>query len=102
MASTIHVEIPYAPRPFQQAIHTGLDTHRFGVAVCHRRFGKSVMAVNHLQRAAILCRKERPRFGYIAPTYRQAKVNVWDYVKHYAGPIPADRKSTRLNSSHRL
>jgi len=82
------VVIPYAPRPFQRAIHDGMDAHRFGVAVCHRRFGKSVCAVNHLQRAAVKCQRERPRFGYIAPTYTQGKSIAWDYMKHYAGPIP--------------
>lgn len=65
-----------------------MDTHRFGVAVCHRRFGKSVCAVNHLQRAALKCQKPRPRFGYIAPTYTQGKSIAWDYMKHYAAPIP--------------
>ena len=65
-----------------------MDAHRFGAAVCHRRFGKSVCAVNHLQRAAVRCTKPRPRFGYIAPTYTQGKANVWDYLKYYASPIP--------------
>ena len=31
--------IPYKPREYQLAIHTAVDTHRFTVAVCHRRFG---------------------------------------------------------------
>lgn len=91
----VTVVIPYTPRPQQQVIHTGMDTHRFGAAVCHRRFGKSVCAVNHLQRAALLCQLPRPRFGYIAPTYRQGKANVWDYMKHYARPIPG----TEVNES---
>lgn len=82
------VTIPYAPRPLQLAIHEQLDSHRFGVVVCHRRFGKTVLAVNHLQKGALTCKRERPRFGYIAPTYRQAKAIAWDYAKHYARPIP--------------
>ncbi len=82
------IVIPYAPRPLQLAIHEQLDAHRFGVVVCHRRFGKTVLAVNHLQKGALTCDKERPRFGYIAPTYRQAKAIAWDYAKHYARPIP--------------
>lgn len=66
-----------------------MDAKRFGAAVCHRRFGKSVCAVNHLQRAAVKCQKQRPRFAYIAPTYTQGKSIAWDYMKYYAAPIPA-------------
>ncbi len=84
----IDVQIPYAPRPLQIAIHDQLDAHRFGVVVCHRRFGKTVLAVNHLLKGALTCARERPRFAYIAPTYRQAKTVAWDYAKHYARPVP--------------
>lgn len=82
------VEIPYAPRPLQRQIHDALDRHRFSVAVCHRRFGKTVLAVNHLIKEAIRCERERPRYAYVAPTYRQGKAIAWDYLKHYAGVIP--------------
>jgi phage terminase large subunit len=82
------VIIPYRPRPLQLAIHQALDRYRFGAAVCHRRFGKTVCAINHLQKAATSCTKPRPRFAYIAPTYSQGKAIAWDYMKHYAAPIP--------------
>src|SRR6476646_9928678 len=88
MAIADAVVIPYSPRPLQWAIHQGLESHRFAAVVCHRRFGKTVLAVNHLQKAALLCEKPRPRFGYLAPTYRQGKAIAWDYMKHYASPIP--------------
>lgn len=82
------IVIPYAPRPLQKVLHAGIDAHRFTVAVCHRRFGKTVLAVNHLQKAATSSAKPRPRFAYIAPTYRQGKAVAWDYMKHYAAKIP--------------
>ena len=82
------IEIPYAPRPLQRVIHDELDTHQRSVAVCHRRFGKTVLAVNHLQKAALTCTQTRPRFAYIAPTFTQGKSIAWDYMKHYADPIP--------------
>ena len=82
------VTIPYQPRPLQKVLHAALDGHRFAVAVCHRRFGKTVLAVNQLQKRALLCDKPRPRFAYIAPTYRQGKAIAWDYMKHFAAPIP--------------
>jgi len=60
---------------------------RFSVVVCHRRFGKTVLCVNHLIRAAAHCEAPRPRFAYLAPTYRQAKAVAWDYLKHFTRPI---------------
>ena len=53
----------------------------------HRRFGKTVMAINHLLRDAILNTQVNPRYAYIAPTYRQAKMIAWDYLKQFAGTI---------------
>jgi phage terminase large subunit len=82
------VTIPYAPRVLQRTLHTQADAHRFGTVVCHRRFGKTVFAVNHLHKRATRCRKPRPRVAHIFPTYRQGKAVGWDYAKHYAGPIP--------------
>jgi len=82
------VVIPYAPRPLQRDLHAKLRANRFGVIVAHRRFGKTVWAVNHLLRDAATCSRERPRFAYIAPTFRMAKQIAWDYLRHFAGPIP--------------
>ena len=81
------VRLPYAPRPLQRVIHAALDAHRFAAVVCHRRFGKTVLAANHLIRAAMRSGLERPRFAYIAPTYRMGKAIAWDYLKHYTSPI---------------
>jgi len=44
--------------------------------------------VNHLILKALECQKERPRFAYIAPTLKQAKLVAWDYLKHYTEPVP--------------
>lgn len=82
------IVIPYTPRRLQKAIHQALDSHRFGAVVCHRRFGKTVLGVNQLIKRALLCDKPRPRFAYIAPTYRQGKAVAWDYIKHYSRPVP--------------
>jgi phage terminase large subunit len=82
------VEIPYEPRREQLEIHNALDAARFGVVVCHRRMGKTVLAVNHLIKGALTCERERPRFGYLAPTYTQGKSTAFDYFRHYADPIP--------------
>lgn len=87
------IEIPYKPRPQQKELHARLDAYRFGAAVCHRRFGKTVGAINQLLKRAILADKPRSRFGYVAPTYRQAKAIAWDYLKHYTDPIPGRDKN---------
>lgn len=82
------ITIPYAPRPLQLEVHKSLDEARFCVVVAHRRFGKTVLAINHLLRAALRCQRERPRVAYVGPTFRQAKGVAWDYLRHYTSPIP--------------
>jgi len=82
------IDIGYTPRPLQRELHAMLDKHRFNVMVIHRRFGKTVCAINHLLKRAILEEKPNPRLAYIAPTYRQAKNVAWDYLKQFAGSIP--------------
>ena len=86
MARTERVTIPYAPRSLQAQLHN--NRARFAVIVCHRRWGKTVWAINELLKSAITCNKESPRFAYVAPLYRQAKAVAWDYVKRFADPIP--------------
>lgn len=87
----MHIEIPYSPRTLQSQLHKSLGSKRWGVVVCHRRFGKTVMAINHLLGKSITNDKPNPRYAYIAPTYRQAKAVAWDYLKMYAGAIPGVR-----------
>lgn len=64
-----------------------MDNHRFGVVVAHRRMGKTVSAINHLIKDAVLNQKENPRYAYIAPTYGQAKRVAWDYLCKYVRPL---------------
>ena len=80
------ITLDYRPRRLQAEIHRGMDTHRFGAVVCHRRFGKTVMGLTHLQVAALECPRARPRFGFIAPTYAQGKSIAWDYLTHFSSP----------------
>lgn len=82
------VEIPYTPRPLQRDVGRLCRSKRFGVLVCHRRFGKTVLGVNVNQQTATMCDGLRPRVAYIGPTYTQGKATAWDYMQHYARPIP--------------
>ena len=77
------IVIPYEPRPLQEKIHNELK--RFNVICFHRRFGKTVFAINHLIMTA--CEKQEARLAYIAPTYRQGKAVAYDYLKEYTDPL---------------
>ena len=80
----IKIVIPYKPREWAKVLHT---THkRWIVLVVHRRAGKTVACINHLQRDAL--RIPLSKFAYIAPTYKQAKNVAWDLVKYYSRNIP--------------
>ena len=83
-----NIEIPYAPRTLQRELHRAWSQHRFSVAITHRRFGKSVCAINHLLRDALTSKKPNPRFHMLCPTYRQAKTTLWDYLKQFSAKIP--------------
>ena len=84
----MNVAIPYQPRPLQREVGKLIRAKRFGVLVCHRRFGKTVLGVNMNQQTALTQTKERPRCAYIGPTYTQGKTIAWDYMQHYARGIP--------------
>lgn len=79
------VDIPYKPRPLQEKLH--LSRKRFTCLVCHRRFGKTVWAVNELIKTAISCKSPNPIVAYVAPTYSQAKRVAWGYVKQFTEPL---------------
>jgi hypothetical protein len=58
--------------------------------------GKTVSAINHLIKDAILNQKEAPRYAYIAPTYGQAKRVAWDYLVKYAEPLGGTNNISEL------
>ena len=76
----------FIPRKLQADLREKM--RRFNVVVCHRRFGKTVFAVNHQIDKVIGCHLPAPRAAYIAPTFGQAKRVSWDYYKHYTKNIP--------------
>lgn len=85
------IESSYQPRtPLHVAIHQGMDAHRFGAIVTHRRFGKTVLSLNHL---ILDClgnkrRKPEPRYGFIQPFLGQVKLTAWQYLLDSTGNIP--------------
>lgn len=88
-ARSRQVVIPYTPRPLQAQLHGELK--RFSVVICHRRFGKTVFAINNLVKRLFECKHPNPQGAYIAPTYGQAKRIAWEYLKHYTEVIPGVR-----------
>jgi len=85
------ITIPYKPRPQQSMVHKKLDEYRYAVLCCHRRWGKSVLAINHLIKSALQNKNHNPRLAYIAPTYSQAKKIAFDYLKYYTKNIPGTK-----------
>jgi len=79
------VESPYRPRAHSLAFHG--RSARFSVMVMHRRAGKTVMCINDLVDKAMQNALPMPRYGYIAPFYKQAKDVAWNYLKFYAAPV---------------
>lgn len=92
---TTTVTLPYVPRKQFMPFHD--RTERFAALVCHRRAGKTVASVNDLIRGAALCDKPNPRFGYIAPFYKQAKEIAWTYLKQ--GVVPLLKYGASINES---
>ena len=80
------IEINYKPRKHAEAYHN--RTERFAVLVAHRRFGKTVAAINDLIRACFAVDKKDVRVAYIAPYLSQAKAVAWDYALEYTIDIP--------------
>ena len=83
------VVIPYTPRTLQAKLHNELG--RFNVVVCHRRFGKTVFAINQMIKSAIQdlqLGKKAPRYAYLAPLFKQAKTVAWDELKRLLYDFP--------------
>lgn len=80
------IEIDYTPRLQARDFHN--RSERFAVLVAHRRFGKTVAAVNDLIRDALTIDLPNVRVAYIAPYLSQSKAVAWDYALEYTRDIP--------------
>ena len=80
------IDTGYRPRPHQGVLHKSFK--RFNVIVCHRRFGKTHLAVMEMLDQMLRCPLKNPQAAYLAPTYSQAKRIVWGILKGYAENIP--------------
>ena len=69
---------------------------RFAALVAHRRCGKTVACINDNIKRGLLLTTPRGRYAYVAPFLAQAKEVAWEYIKHYAAPILADKNESEL------
>jgi len=86
---TPRITIPYVPREHFKALH--LSQKRWKFVVAHRRAGKTVALCNQVIRKALENKRSfpPPRYGYIGPSFAQAKDLVWGYYKHYTNVLPS-------------
>lgn len=82
----VTVATGYKPRALQAVLHRQFK--RFNVVVCHRRFGKTHLAINEILDQGLRCNQKNPQYAYIAPTYGQAKRIAWDLLKDYTKNLP--------------
>jgi PBSX family phage terminase large subunit len=71
-----------------------LDTHRFRVVNCGRRFGKTTLAAAEI--AGKIVSHDDARAAYIAPTYQQARDILWRDLKRILAPVTTDCNESRL------
>ena len=86
MSETKLIHTGYYPRPLQEKLH--LSLRRFNVVVAHRRFGKTVFAINEMVDQALRNDRRSPQYAYFAPTYGQAKRVAWDILKDATRNLP--------------
>lgn len=84
--STKVISTGYTPRKHQALIHRHLK--RFNVLVMHRRFGKTILAINEIVDQGLRNALRAPQYAYIAPTYSQAKKIAWEALKEYTKMLP--------------
>ena len=82
----VKLEIDYKPRDQIRAFHDRKE--RFAIIVAHRRFGKTVAAINDLIRSCFVIDRPNVRVAYIAPYLSQAKAVAWDYALEFTRVIP--------------
>lgn len=71
-----------------------VDTHRFRVVNCGRRFGKTYLSVLEMVAKAVY---GNDRFiAYVAPTYAQARDIAWQELKKICTPIAHKINESRL------
>ncbi len=90
------IVLPYRPRPGQKQVHRLIDASRFVVCVNHRRWGKTVCAVNQGIKEAHTCAHSMPQVAYVAPFRNQAKRVAWKYLQQFSQGTGATFNNSEL------
>ena len=81
--------LDYCPRPiWEKELHSIMDTYRYVVLVAHRRFGKTIGLINQVIKMALENPLRMPKYAYICPWQKQAKMVAWEPLKQYTKDIP--------------
>lgn len=80
------VSTGYRPRSGQQLAHRRLK--RFNILLVHRRWGKSVFAINEMIDKALRNELPYPIYGYFAPTYSLVEDIAYSYFKQFLKDVP--------------
>lgn len=86
MVKTVNISTGFVPRAGQAEVYSKLK--RFNVLVNHRRWGKTVFAINAMIQKGLECQHKNPQLAYIAPTYKQAKMVAWEFLLQYTENLP--------------
>ena len=89
------ITLDYDPRPHFIPFHQ--RNQRWTSIVAHRRCGKTVACINDIVPRALYNRRKHPRYGYIAPTYRQGKEIAWLYLKDATRPVAKKIRESELS-----
>jgi PBSX family phage terminase large subunit len=70
-----------------------IDSHRYRVLCCGRRFGKTTLAIDQMMARAV---SKRGRIAYIAPTFQQARDIAWEQLKRLCSSASLSINESRL------
>lgn len=83
------IYLDYCPLPlWERELHPLMDTYRFVVLVAHRRFGKTIGLINQVVKMALENELKMPKYAYICPWQKQAKMVAWEPLKQATKDIP--------------
>jgi hypothetical protein len=79
------IDLPYRPRSWQSEVHR--HRRRFTIVVCHRRAGKTELALAELAYAALA--KPGCTVLYLAPLKMQSRAIIWQRATRLLLPVTA-------------
>jgi hypothetical protein len=91
VATTPDLEVTFKLRRYQ--LELWRDFRRFSVFVCHRRFGKTFLALAKMVTEALETNRSDWRGFYICPTFKQAKRIAWAYLVRWSSRIPGCKRN---------